>query len=110
MFVARYGDRPIADDVLISVLVFLGFFAGTVVAVTLALSLVGLDFMTAFSGALTGIANVGPGLGTMIGPDQTFAALPSAAKWILVVAMMVGRLEFATVFVLFFPFLWRRNA
>ena len=110
VFVARYGDRPIADDVLISVLVFLGFFAGTVMAVTLALSLVGLDFMTAFSGALTGIANVGPGLGTMIGPDQTFAALPSAAKWILVVAMMVGRLEFATVFVLFFPFLWRRNA
>jgi trk system potassium uptake protein TrkH len=110
VFVARYGERPIADDVLISVLVFLGFFAGTVIVTTLALSLTGLDLITAFSGAMSGIANVGPGLGEMIGPDDTFAALPNAAKWILIVAMMVGRLEFATVFVLFFPFLWRRNA
>ena len=110
VFVARYGERPIADDVLISVLVFIGFFAGSVVVTTLALSMTGLDFMTAFSGAITGISNVGPGLGPIIGPDQTFAHLPDASKWILTVSMMVGRLEFATVFVLFFPFLWRKNA
>lgn len=110
VFIARYGERPIADDVLISVLVFWGFFLGTAVITTLGLSLTGLDFVTSFSGALTSIATVGPGLGSVIAPDQTFASLPSASKWILTVAMLVGRLEFATVFVLFFPFLWRRNA
>ncbi len=112
VFVARYGERPITDEVLISVLVFLGFFAGTAVVSTLALSLCGLDFTTALSTTLACIGNVGIWPDVQMSPDlpQTATAFSGSVKWILMVVMMVGRLEFATVFVLFFPFLWRRNA
>jgi trk system potassium uptake protein TrkH len=54
------------------------------------------------------VANVGPGLGDIIGPSGTFASLPAAAKWVLAIAMLLGRLEFLTVMVLFAPGFWRR--
>ena len=110
VFVPRYGRHVITDDVLISVLVFIGLYLGTAVATTLVLSAYGLDFVTSFSGSLSALSNVGPALGHAIGPDKTFAALPNGVKWILTFAMLVGRLEFVSVFVLFFPFLWRKNA
>ena len=110
VFVPRYGLHIITDDILISVLVFVGLYFGTAIVLTLALSAGGLDFVTSFSGALTSLSNVGPGLGHVIGPDKTFAMLPGGVKWLLILGMLVGRLEFISVFVLFFPFLWRRNA
>ncbi len=63
--------------------------------------------MTSVSGALTALANVGPGLGDVIGPQGSFAPLPAAAKWVLSAAMLLGRLEFFTVLVLFTPRFWR---
>jgi len=110
VFIPRYGRHVITDDILISVLVFIGLYFGTAVIMTLILSACGLDFVTSFSGSLTALSNVGPGLGHVIGPDKTFAMLPVGIKWLLILGMLVGRLEFISVFVLFFPFLWRRNA
>ena len=110
VFVPRYGSQVITDDILISVLVFFGLYLGTALISTLVLSFCGLDFVTSLSATLSSLSNVGPGLGHVVGPDQTFAALPAAVKWVLVLAMMMGRLEIVSVLVLFFPFLWRRNA
>jgi trk system potassium uptake protein TrkH len=59
------------------------------------------------SGAATTIANVGPGLGEVIGPTGTFAALPDSAKLLLSLGMLVGRLELYTVLILFAPSFWR---
>jgi trk system potassium uptake protein TrkH len=59
------------------------------------------------SGAATALANVGPGLGDIIGPAGTFAPLPDSAKWILSFAMLLGRLELVTVLVLLAPSFWR---
>ena len=70
--------------------------------------LTGLDFLTAASGAASAIANVGPGLGPIIGPAGTFAPLSDAAKWILAAGMLLGRLELLTVLVLLAPAFWRR--
>jgi trk system potassium uptake protein TrkH len=50
---------------------------------------------------------VGPGLGHTIGPSGTFAPLPDDAIWILSFAMLLGRVEFLTLFVLFAPRFWR---
>jgi trk system potassium uptake protein TrkH len=75
---------------------------------TLALAATGLDILTAFSGALTCLTNVGPGLGDVIGPAGNFSAVPDAAKWLLSVAMLLGRLEILAVLVLFTPLFWRR--
>jgi len=64
--------------------------------------------MTALSGSLTAISNVGPGLGSVIGPSGTFAPLSEGSKWILALLMVLGRLEVLTVLVLFDPGFWRR--
>lgn len=109
VFVPRYGNRAITDDVLIAVLVFMTFYIGTAVLGTLLLSLVGLDFMTALSGTFSSLSNVGPGLGPLIGPDTTYGALPSVAKWILSFCMLLGRLEFISIVMLTLPFLWKKN-
>jgi len=71
------------------------------------LGLLGLDFVTAVSGAATAISNVGPGLGETIGPAGNFSTLPDAAKWALSLAMLMGRLELFTVLILFAPSFWR---
>ena len=109
VFIARYGDRIIDAEVVSSVLFFLSLFFLTFVISTLTLTALGLDFITALSGTLSCIANVGPALGDVIGPDKTYTALPDAAKWILSFVMLAGRLEFTSVVVLFLPFLWRKN-
>ena len=57
--------------------------------------------------AATALANVGPGLGAIIGPVGNFAPLPDSAKWILTAGMLLGRLEFFTVIVLMNPNFWR---
>ena len=53
------------------------------------------------------MGNVGPGLGDIIGPAGNFQPLPASTKWILSLAMLVGRLELLTVLVLFTPGFWR---
>jgi trk system potassium uptake protein TrkH len=67
----------------------------------------GLDLVTALSASATAITNVGPGLGPIVGPAGNFAVLPDAAKWILSVAMLLGRLEIFSVLILFDPEFWR---
>ena len=71
------------------------------------LSSIGLDTTTALSGAATSLANVGPGLGDMIGPAGTFEGLPERAKWILTANMLIGRLEVLAVLVFLSPRFWR---
>jgi trk system potassium uptake protein TrkH len=104
----RYAGKPLDNEIIIAVLSFVFFFIGSWGLLTVALGAMGLDLVTAVSGAATAIANVGPGLGETIGPAGNFASLPDAAKWLLTFAMLLGRLEFFTVLVLFHPAFWRR--
>jgi trk system potassium uptake protein TrkH len=53
------------------------------------------------------VCNVGPGLGPIIGPAGNFASLPDAAKWLLSLGMLLGRLEILTVLVLVTRAFWR---
>ena len=108
VFVAKYNNRPLTDDVFISVLSFFFIYFATFATVAVVLTLFQLDPVTALSAAGTAIANVGPGLGETIGPAGNFASLPEGAKWTLIVAMLLGRLEFFTVLVLFAPAFWRQ--
>ena len=73
----------------------------------LGLALLGLDWVTALTGAATAVCNVGPGLGPIIGPVGNFATLPDSAKWLLSLGMLLGRLEIVTVLVLLTPAYWR---
>ena len=104
--IPQYNDRPVTDDVMLGVASFFTIFLTTVLVCSLCLSITGLDFMTSISASLTSVANVGPGMGNLIGPDQNFFILPASAKWWLSFAMLLGRLEFMTILVLFLPKLW----
>jgi trk system potassium uptake protein TrkH len=107
VFIPYYNHRPISDDVIISVLSFFFVFGLSFAALALGLGMLGLDFLTAISAAATAIANVGPGLGPIVGPSGTFQSLPDAAKWLLSAGMLLGRLELFTVLVLFSRTFWR---
>jgi trk system potassium uptake protein TrkH len=107
VFVPMFNGRPLPDAAAISVMAFIFMFGLSFAVVALALSMFGLDHLTAMSGALATLANVGPGLGETIGPAGNFAPLPDGAKWVMSGAMLLGRLELFTVMVLFTPAFWR---
>ncbi|MDN2565981.1 TrkH family potassium uptake protein [Aquibium sp. A9E412] len=104
----RYGDRPVDDDLQRAVVLFMSAFLVIWALLILMLAATGLDLVTAVSGALSALTNVGPGLGPVIGPAGSFAPLPETAKWILSVAMLMGRLELLAVLVIFTPVFWSR--
>ncbi|MCX7631001.1 MAG: TrkH family potassium uptake protein [Geminicoccaceae bacterium] len=104
----RWGDRQVEPELVLAVLSFVFLFVGSWALFTVLLSGLGLDLVTAVSGAATALANVGPGLGPVIGPSGNFASLSDAAKWVLVLAMLLGRLEFFTLLALLHPVFWRR--
>ncbi len=106
IFAVRYAGRRVGEDVVSSVMVFFVMFVISLGVVAVLLALTGLDFITSVSGAATAIANIGPGFGPIIGPSGNFASLNDTAKWILIAAMIVGRLELVTVYVLFTRRFW----
>lgn len=107
VFTERYNNREIGEDIIRSLISFSFFFALTIALLAVGLSAVGLDFLTSMTGAITAVCNVGPGLGAVIGPAGNFSTLPDAAKWLLSIGMLLGRLEIMTVLVLFTPGFWR---
>lgn len=107
VFVPRYDGRPVTEDVLSSVMSFFVFFVVTLGVFSVALGLTGLDFVTSISGAATALGNIGPGLGDQIGPAGNFKDVNDIAKWLLVFAMLMGRLELMAVLVIFTVRFWR---
>ncbi|MFQ5563261.1 MAG: TrkH family potassium uptake protein [Parvularculaceae bacterium] len=107
VFVAHYNGRPLTNDVFVSVLSFFFVYFATFATLAVLLSGFGLDSLTAISSAGTAIANVGPGLGDIVGPAGNFASLPDGAKLVMAAGMLLGRLELFTVLVLFSPAFWR---
>lgn len=103
----RYEGATVEEDVISGVVGFFTIYALTFAALAMALGFIGLDFATSISGALTALANVGPGIGDIIGPAGNFAPLPDAAKIVLCAGMYLGRLEMLTVLVLLMPSFWR---
>jgi len=86
---------------------FFVFFIVTLGLISVILGFTGLDFVTSISGAAAALANIGPGLGEIIGPAGNFAALNDTAKWVLTAAMLIGRLELLAVYAIFTISFWR---
>ena len=108
VFITYYNGKPVTESVVDSVMSFFFLYIVCYTALAVALGLTGLDFLSASSGAASAIANVGPGLGPIIGPASTFALVNDSAKWLLAAGMLLGRLELFTVLVLMVPAFWRR--
>jgi len=107
VFVIKYDQSAVDEKFIASIISFIYFYIVIFFILTALLSLTGLDFITAISGAATSISNVGPGLGPIIGPNGDFSSLPNLSKWILTVGMILGRLELFAILVLFLPSFWR---
>ena len=106
IFIIKYDDNNIDDKFIASIISFIYLYIIIFFIITALLSLSGLDFVTSISGAATSISNVGPGLGTTIGPSGSFYTLPDISKWILSLGMILGRLELFAILVLFLPSFW----
>ena len=107
IFIVKYDNNNVDDKFMASIIAFLYLYIIIFFFITAILSMNGLDFITSISGAATSISNVGPGLGSIIGPNGNFSQLPDISKWALSLGMILGRLELFAILVLFLPSFWR---
>jgi trk system potassium uptake protein TrkH len=107
-FAASYNQKPVPDAVRAGVTNYFFIYLASFFALALALGLTGLDFTTSLGGSATALGNVGPGLDSVIGPCCTFRPLPDAAKWLLSLGMLAGRLEILILVIPFTRAFWRR--
>lgn len=103
----RLDGRPIERDVIDSVMAFTVLFFLTLGITAVLLTLTGLSTGTAITAAWTSVANIGPAYGPEVTASGSMEAFPSMAKWIMIIAMTLGRLELLAVFVLFTARFWR---
>jgi trk system potassium uptake protein TrkH len=106
MATVTMGGRVVDRSVVGSIWAFLGLYLICFLLTGVVLAAMGIDITTSFFASIACLGNIGPGLGE-VGPAGNYAALPLAAKWVLSLAMLVGRLEIYTVLVLFLPEFWR---
>ncbi|RLQ89470.1 TrkH family potassium uptake protein [Notoacmeibacter ruber] len=104
----RYGGRLVTPEMQAAVMLFVSISLCLWIVLAIALSAMGLDLVTALSGSLSALMNVGPAFGPIIGPSGNFQPLNDGALLVLIFGMLLGRLEILTVLVLFTPLFWRR--
>jgi len=107
VFSVRLNGKVGRKDVVYGVAGFIALYLGLVLLVMLVVASSGADLITSISAALVTVGNVGPGFGA-IGPTMNYAAFPDYVKWVFCFAMIAGRLELWTIFVLFTKEFWRR--
>lgn len=104
----RLNGKSVAPRIMTHILVFLLIYLATFVIGSIIITILGMDFLSAVGAVATSLGNVGPGIGS-VGPVNNFAAVPTAAKWVLSFLMLLGRLELFSILVLFTPYFWKAN-
>jgi trk system potassium uptake protein len=103
----RVGDTAVSQQIAGAVLGFIFLYILTIGELTFFLVASGLDFTSSISAIVACINNAGPGL-NVVGPAQNYQALTDFQVWVCSAAMLIGRLEVMTVFVLLTPAFWRK--
>ena len=103
----KIGGKSVSEDVMRSVLGFMGLYVGLFAFSSVLIASMGVDFTTSIAAVAATIGNIGPGLG-MVGPVDNFAQIPYWGKWVLIWCMLLGRLEIYTVIILIVPEFWRK--
>lgn len=107
VLVLRHEGRRVEDEVLQSVMLLFTMYILSLGVFSVALELTGLTLMESVTGAWTAIFNIGPAFGPSVGPTGSVQAFPEAAKALMILAMLMGRLEILAVMVLLLPRFWR---
>lgn len=105
----KFNKTRVQDLVMGKILSFTFLYISVCVFFTIILLFIipEIDLISAFTGTLTCLSNVGPGL-NKVGPTANFGWMPDSAKWILSLVMLIGRLEIYTVLVLLLPDFWNK--
>ena len=104
----KYNNNKVDDKLIASIISFIYLYILIFFVLASLLTLTGLDFITSISGAASSLSNVGPGLGSEIGPNSNYSGLPDGSKWLLSIGMILGRLEIFALLIIFLPSFWRR--
>jgi trk system potassium uptake protein TrkH len=104
---AKINQTRVSREILSNIFAFIFLYLTTLAVTTLLIALDGQTFLTSLGAAASALGNIGPGL-EQVGPVETYFPLSAYAKWVLILAMLMGRLELMTVLVLFMPGVWRR--
>jgi trk system potassium uptake protein TrkH len=105
----KINGQPVPQQKLNSLLAFFAIFTLMVLLSATIMIVSGIDNTNSITIALSCISNVGPSLGTQIGPEMSWSQLPDFVKWVCSFLMLVGRLEIMSVLVLFTRGFWKEN-
>ena len=103
----RINSKPIQPSTMASCAAFFVLYMVILSASTLITTAYGIDVLTAFTGILTCLSNVGPGVGRL-GAVESFSWLPGGVKWVMIIDMMAGRLELFAAVLLIIPSTYRK--
>lgn len=104
----KYEGRTVEKDVIDALILYVTGYVLTLGILTAAMTLIGLDTTSALFAVWTSLGNIGYGFGDIVARTGTFVDLPDAGKWIMTLAMLLGRLGLLAIFVLVLPRFWRR--
>ena len=104
----RFNGKTVTENTYNSIMGFFFMYIFIFIISSISLSFFNLDFLTSFSAAASAISNVGPGIGSIIGPNGNYSSLNNGAKWILSITMLIGRLEIFTILVLLSIAFWKK--
>lgn len=105
----KVNGQNIPSSKVATLLTFFALYVSMCLVAAIVMIAAGIDSTNAVTIALSCMSNVGPTLGTEIGPVMSWAGLPDAVKWICAFLMLVGRLEIMSVMVLFTRGFWTDN-
>ena len=105
----KVNGQNIPQSKLVSLFAFFTLTILMVIVTATIMIMAGIDNTNAITIALSCVSNLGPTLGTEIGPAMSWSILPDYIKWILCLLMLMGRLEIMTVLVLFTRVFWKEN-
>lgn len=106
--VTKVDHQSVTPEISRGILNFVLINVGVFTVGSLIMAGTGLDPLTAMTSIVSSISNIGPGLGS-VGPTENFGHISDLGKIVLSLCMLVGRLEYFTVLVLFLPTLWKKN-
>lgn len=104
----HYNRNIVSSESIFGVIGFMLSYFIIMIILAVLMAMLGMSDLSALSAAMSAIGNIGPGLGTEVGPSGTFAYIPEPAKWLMVFGMLLGRLEIMTILILLFPSFWRK--
>ncbi len=108
VFSVRLEGRRVEAGTVRATFTFVTFYSILMFFFAALLSLDGVDIATSLTASISCLSNIGPGMTHAIGPAGGFAFFSVRSKLLLTVAMLLGRLEFYPILVLFSPRTWRR--